>query len=523
MDSQLHDVRRLLSEAAERAALLGEEPQDEPAGVGYFAGDGSLGLDEAIDAVAGYDGDITLFVGAGVSTEAQLPSWAALVKELLDGSAGEMAQGDRTLWTDAILAEGPLAAAAIARALKPSDTEFRRALRDALYGGRHPRDIVPGALAQQIAWLKKRLGSRLRIATANYDGLLEAALKGAGLDPVSYVRKWAEPEGRAAVWHLHGRLMRSDADTAWLSEGQLVLTEGDYARSAHATWPEDFVAESLRESLCVFVGLSMTDPNFIRWLYRHKSESSPEHIAIFVRQAAPSAKEAIREKLEEAAEARWRIAGVRPIWTNYYGEVAQLVHEIGLRATEESSEDFMARASARLENARRSLMPTSKADFQLAQASLSRLLQERVGVVRRLADALGVELDSEDLGLGLWAMDHAKGIAELWGTSEQIWLDPLAVEARPVHVGSRWVGVAAITHGVPVEQDPAVYTTRWRFIRGIPLVVDPLGRRSVVGALTLTSATPLEACPLSVAQAPPGLLSAVDQVLAQGTSDFFVE
>ena len=204
MSSQLQEVRRLLNEAAERAALLGEEPKEEPAGTGYFVEDGSQGLDAAIEAIAGHDGDITLFVGAGVSTEAQLPSWA--------------------------VAEGPLAAAAIARALRPSDTEFRRALRDALYDERHPGDFVPGALAQQIAWLKKRLGSRLRIATANYDGLLEVALKNAGLDPVSYVRKWAEPAGRAAVWHLHGRLMRNDADTAWLTEGQLVLTEGDYAR-----------------------------------------------------------------------------------------------------------------------------------------------------------------------------------------------------------------------------------------------------------------------------------------------------
>ncbi len=472
MGSQLREIRRLLNEAAERAALLGEEPQEEPVGTGYFAGDGIQSLKAAIEAIAAHDGDITLFVGAGVSTEAQLPSWAALVKGLLDGSAGELDQEDRSLWIDAILAEGPLAAAAIARALRPSDAEFRRALREALYGGSNPGDFVPGALAQQIAWLKKRLGSQLRIATANYDGLLEVALEKAGLDPVSYVRRWAEPEGRAAVWHLHGRLMRNDADTAWLTEGQLVLTEGDYARSAHATWPEDFVAECLRTSLCVFVGLSMTDPNFIRWLYRHKSESSPEHIAIFVRQAAPSAKGAVREKLEQSAEARWKIAGVRPIWTNYYGEVAQLVHEVGLRATEDSPEGFMARASARLENARRSLMPTGRSDFQLAQASLSSLLQERLRVVRRLAEALGVRLDAEDLGLGLWAMDHAKGIAELWGTSEQIWLDPLAVEARPVHVGSRWVGVAAITHGVSVEQDPAVYTTRWRFIRGIPLVVD---------------------------------------------------
>lgn len=519
---ELRDLRRLLREAAEVALRVGGDPHEEPVGTGYFAGDGHESLESAIETIARHDGDITLFVGAGVSTEAQLPSWSELVRKLLDGAADGLDAEDRNLWIDSILAEGPLAAAAIARALKPGEPEFRRSLRDALYDGRRPRDFAPGALAQQIAWLKAKLGRRLRIATANYDGLLETALASAGLEPVSYVRKRTEPEGRAAVWHLHGRLMRNDAETKWLSDGPLVLTEGDYARSAHASWPEDFVAECLRESMCVFVGLSMTDPNFIRWLYRHRTESSPRHIAIFVRQAAPGSSDVVRAKLEQAAEARWKIAGVKPVWTSYYGEVAQFMHEVGLNATGDATESFTARAAARLENARRSLMPSSQADFQMAQASLSRLLRERLRVVRRLA-AGRTGLDGEDLGLGFWAMDHANGVAELWGTSEQIWLDRLAVEAKPVHVGSRWVGVAAITHGVSVEQDPAVYTTRWRFIRGIPIVAEPLGRRSIVGALTLTSATPLDVCPLSIAKAPPGLLSAIDEVVVQGTSEFFVE
>ena len=59
-----------------------------------------------------------------------------------------------------------------------------------------------------------------------------------------------------------------------------------------------------------------------------------------------------------------------------------------------------------------------------------------------------------------------------------------------MHVDSRWVGVLAILQGVAVEQDPAVYTTRWRFIRGIPIIVRDPGR-CLVGSLTLTSATPL--------------------------------
>ena len=166
-------------------------------------------------------------------------------------------------------------------------------------------------------------------------------------------------------------------------------------------------------------------------------------------------------------------------------------------------------------------MPSGSDEFIAAQKELSGWLLEQVDVVRDLAGDLGVSLAAEeDLGLGLWVADHARGVAELWGTSEQIWLDRRAIEARPLHVGSRWVGVLAMIQGVAVEQDPAVYTTRWRFIRGIPLVVR--APRSLVGSLTLTSATPLEECLLSARRAPRDLLVAIDQVLGEAAEEFFV-
>ena len=89
-----------------------------------------------------------------------------------------------------------------------------------------------------------------------------------------------------------------------------------------------------------------------------------------------------------------------------------------------------------------------------------------------------------------------------------------------MHVDSRWVGVLAILQGVAVEQDPAVYTTRWRFIRGIPILVhDP--ERCLVGSLTLTSATPLGESALSSAKAPPELLEAIDRALSDAAVRFF--
>jgi len=520
--SEIDTIKRLLREAGESAEQIGDEPIREPSGAGYFSTSGAGGLEEAIEAIARHEGNITMFVGAGVSTESELPSWTDLVRVLLSDTeiARELSEEDQELWIQATISQGPLAAAAIARAHHPDELSFRKALRAALYDGWPPEKFFPGALAKQIAWLKQRLRSRLRLVTANYDGLLEAALAGAGATPVAYVQNREEPSDKAAVWHLHGRLMKSQSGE-WMGVGRLVLTEGNYADSTHSTWPEDFVADCLRDTLCVFVGLSMTDPNFIRWLYRY-ADPERQHFAVFVRQASAVANEAVRDGLEKSAAARWEKAGVKPIWTNYFGEVAQFVHEVGLRIAGDESSSFSERAGRRLEVARKNLMPEEEKAFVDAQGELSGWLIERVEAVRRMASELDSSLVvEEDLGLGLWVADHARGIAELWGTSEQIWLDPRAIEARPLHVNSRWVGVRAMTQGVPVEEDPAVYTTRWRFIRGIPLVVQAPGR-SLVGSLTLTSATPLEACLLSARKASRELLETIDRGLSEAAEEFFI-
>jgi hypothetical protein len=522
-DPEIKKIRRLLQEAGESAEQIGDEPNREPAGTGYFSTPKSSGVDAAIKRIAEQDGKITMFVGAGVSTESELPSWNQLVRTLLADTdvAKELSDDDRELWMRATVTQGPLAAAAIARAHHRDDLAFRRALRAALYGGSAPDEYRPGALAGQIAWLKRQMGARLRLVTANYDGLLEIALEEEGLTPIAYVENKSEPISRAAVWHLHGRLMKNASGKDWMEVGRLVLTEGDYADSAHSKWPEEFVADCLESSLCVFVGLSMTDPNFIRWLYRY-SNSECQHLAVFVRQASTVPNDDVRDGLEKSAEARWERAGVRPVWTNYFGEVAQFVHEVGLNTVAPESKSFAVRAQERLEVARNGLMPSSPTEFVDAQEELAGWLIEQVQSIRKIAGALDVSLAAEeDLGLGLWVADHARGVAELWGTSEQIWLDRRAIEERPLHVNSRWVGVRAMIQGVPVEQDPAVYTTRWRFIRGIPLVVQAPGR-SLVGSLTLTSATPLSKCLLSVGLASRELLEVIDQGLSEAAEEFFV-
>lgn len=515
----------LLTDASAITRDLSDDARPEPAGVGYFAdASAASGIRRAIQEIADHAGEITMFIGAGVSMEAELPSWSDLVRNLLLRAKRAGDDDDAvSAWADTVLQEGPLAAAAVAESLYPNGPAFRRALREVLYS-RDPETYVPGALAGQIAWLKQRMGSRLALLTVNYDGLLEAALAERGLEPASYVRGWSEPAGKAAVWHLHGRLVRARSGKSWLSQGNLVLSEGSYVRSTASTFPQEFVARRLRGSLCVFVGLSMTDPNFIRWLYNSADESGGPRFVVFVRQASPVADARVRNILEHSATARWAGYKVTPVWANYYGEVAQIVHEIGLRCSGPSPTDFSERARTRLANGTSRLSPPGHGEFVEAQTEASRWLRERIADVRAICFAATppVDLSRHHLGLGVWAVNHDAGMIMNWVSADRAYQEPDAAVSAALHARSRWVAAAAIVNGVSVEEDPMVYVSRWRFVRAVPVIVEPDGERSIVGAVTLTSMTPLTNFPLARDKAPPGLLNAIDSFLSKQVGEFFL-
>lgn len=276
--------------------------------------------------------------------------------------------------------------------------------------------------------------------------------------------------------------------------------------------------------MSVFVGLSMTDPNFIRWLYNSELVSEASRYVIFVRQASTVADPRVRTILERSAAARWRRYGVTPVWANYYGEVAQIIHEIGLRVDGGTPTEFAARARQRLQRGAVRLSPADPATFPQAQTEASAWLRGRLEGIRAICASARprISLASHQVALGLWAVDHETGTIMNWASSDRAYQEPDAIVPNPLHVNSRWVSAAAIANGVSVEQDPMVYASRWRFIRGIPIVVEGDGERSIVGALTLTSTTRLRDFPLARENAPAGLLGQIDKYLTDEVSEFFL-
>jgi hypothetical protein len=421
---------------------------------------------------------LTFVVGAGASMEAGLPSWARLVRVLLEATApGSLSENDRAAWLDAVGESGLLGMAATARALAGSDKEFVKLVEHHVYRGTEPALFDPGPLAREIAaW--KRDFAEIQLATFNYDDLLERALEDAGVQVEAREDNASERDGVAAVRHLHGRLSGNPASDA------VILTERDYATWPGGSWQDEFMQHALG-GVCVFLGLSFTDQNLLRWIY---GATGGEHIAVLARQSTPRLSTAVREELESATRARLRRANVTVYWADFYAELAQLMHEARRRrGPGRPPVAYPERAQKRALRARRRCLPATGSEAR--QRKVREILSGSLSGVRAALRSVDADVEGAVLGLGLWGIDYNWRDVTLWASSDRIHVDVSTVTGVPLAWGSEWVAVEAITQGSVVEWDPQTYASRWRSVRGIPLVwTGPEQReRILVGAATLTT------------------------------------
>jgi hypothetical protein len=153
------------------------------------------------------------------------------------------------------------------------------------------------------------------LVTVNYDDPLEKALAEEGLAPAPIAAKGEVPAAdEVPVYHLHGRIDDSHP------QGPVALPEDDYARfPVGECWQDELMKSRLRDSMCVFVGLSFTDPTLLRWLHT-AGNGGPQHVALFSRQSSPLLEEEIRRDLEDATRARWHDAEIDAHFTGSFGE-----------------------------------------------------------------------------------------------------------------------------------------------------------------------------------------------------------
>jgi hypothetical protein len=174
------------------------------------------------------------------------------------------------------------------------------------------------------------------------------------------------------------------------------------------SWQEQLVTARLQGSTCLFVGMSLGDPNLIRYLYGYKAGDTPRHAAIFVRQGEPEVSTPVREAMERAATRRWARCGVAAIFVDHFADAGQLLYEIGHRKQvgPDAYEPIGKRAREVIGCIERGLAVADQEAFAKRQVALSSgmrmLLEDPVPYTLEIA---GLKVE-ETLGLALWVLSE---------------------------------------------------------------------------------------------------------------------
>jgi len=311
------------------------------------------------------DGRFSIFLGAGVSSSAGLPDWDTLLNSLFVSMLTDEHNSERATDNEEISSivkrlrqvDGPSAlmlARYVRRGLsagsKSEQNQFVEAVTRQLYGLRDRRFSLHSPLIKAIANLctPTRMGANVRsVVTYNFDDILERELTARVLNHRSIFEEidLAAPE-ELPIYHVHGFLPEDRTKYAALERSTLVFSEEGYHQiyGQPYHWSNLIQLSALKETTCLMVGLSLTDPNLRRLLeIASKSTDRPRHFA-FLRRidlekfAKEDGKPAIRapigvmksflERHHSLNEEVMRELGVATIWYESYDEIPAILHQV---------------------------------------------------------------------------------------------------------------------------------------------------------------------------------------------------
>jgi hypothetical protein len=246
-------------------------------------------------------GDLVLVLGAGASKGVGLPDWDTLLRTLLievfdtDRDAGGPQSLAMAQMFSELFSPGPLVAARFFRrhfreqkSKSPDALPFESVIRNALYEKLPASAATSSPLFQEIRQFCVAAGKSPvldSIITYNYDDVLERYLDNIGIeipyDPI-YEVGMRPASDRLPIYHVHGYLPGTgDLPTS----PRIVLSEDVYHEQYTDiySWSNIVQINKFTEKTCLFVGVSLSDPNLRRLLdisMRQKGQAGGFHYLV---------------------------------------------------------------------------------------------------------------------------------------------------------------------------------------------------------------------------------------------------
>lgn len=477
---------------------------------------------------------LVVFVGAGLSQEAGLPSWPELIDGLLrqaglrsepfrileselrasgtsDGeisAAMQIQAGQYARWIT--MSHGLLGAAAVVKAWLPFD-EYRRSVARCLYSPLLDARLAvePGPTARELAQLWVRRGPQsLRVVTTNYDLLIERALLEMDVDPGLVVTR-AEPssptDGLYEIVHLHGVIDESEVDGAVApSAGPLVLAEDEFftsIRDAAALERREFCERLLVDTVCLLIGTSFADPNLLSYLYGARTSSSAARgtrFAVVVKQAEQppqlDATTAVLEAGRLAASERLTRMHVNSLQPEFFCQTSHLLADISRTSDPVPYSDRMQSWAS---FARSTGVLPGTDEFARRQRRIQPALAAAVARIGAAFDAKpSLRCEREHLALHVWVHDPDGDQLVFGARSDMQFADSSTLERLPIAMPIERLVVESVCSGTCLEASGEdLRSSRWRSMLVVPITTTADARLSddepisglPVGAIVLAS------------------------------------
>ena len=281
-------------------------------------------------------GRLTLFCGAGVSVGAGIPGWDALLVKLLDSMMEAISRNHSLdLGRKAAIEfqrRNGASSLILGKYLKNNlGRDFPKEVRDALYSS-NPTSCP---LIESIVALSRpqRDGRPLdSIVTFNFDCLVEDNLTGASIpNKAIFSEAINHDPNEMPIYHVHGYLPRS-GDVAETTE--LVFSEDAYHSQFidPFSWSNLIQLNKLTQNTCLFVGISLTDPNMRRLLDVAWRKNPGKRLRHYIAKRLPKFSDG-PDVLDEVSrlleEQDANALGLNVIWMDDYNELPAILEEIG--------------------------------------------------------------------------------------------------------------------------------------------------------------------------------------------------
>lgn len=297
-----------------------------------------------------YESDnMVLFLGAGASKEANIATWDKLISELfvtlidkqLQTNNIKITAEDKEKIVNEVIKENGKSPLLQARFLRAGlEEDFEELVRDILYKNALSSSTLLDEIGQLCIPNRGKFGVRA-IVSYNFDDLVERKLNQLRVKCCSIYANGMIPErDELGIYHVHGFLPKEKERYENLTQSLLVFSEEGYHKLMLEpyNWVNISQLNYMMNNTCLFVGLSMTDPNLRRLLEivaqkRTENDEMCPHYAIMRRSRLnelPRSETISRFELghESLQESFFKELGVNVIWVEEFDEIPSILRQI---------------------------------------------------------------------------------------------------------------------------------------------------------------------------------------------------